>query len=64
MSPKGLSQVTPSSQQEAREGADATVTRRPYKSPELRHLGSVRELTLGSTMGIFADGGTTMRTMP
>lgn len=25
--------------------------RRPYRTPELRHLGSVRELTLGSTMG-------------
>jgi hypothetical protein len=35
--------------------------RRPYKAPKLRKLGSVRELTLGSTMGGRQDGGTTMK---
>ena len=34
-------------------------SRRPYKAPQLRHLGSVRELTLGAT-GSAADGGFTM----
>lgn len=34
-------------------------SRLPYKAPELRHLGSVRELTLGAT-GSAADGGFTM----
>jgi len=29
--------------------------RRPYRAPVLRHLGSVRELTLGSPMGIITD---------
>lgn len=30
---------------------DSTHERRPYQPPRLRHLGSVRELTLGTTMG-------------
>ena len=33
-------------------------SRRPYKRPELRRLGSVRELTLGSA-GNAADGAGT-----
>ena len=32
-------------------------SKRPYSAPRLRHIGSVRELTLGSTMGGFGDGG-------
>ncbi|MBX3199921.1 MAG: lasso RiPP family leader peptide-containing protein [Labilithrix sp.] len=32
--------------------------RRPYRAPQLRKLGSVRELTLGGTMGITEGGGT------
>lgn len=39
----------------------AHVSRRAYSAPRLRHLGSVRELTLGATSGIFADGGATRR---
>ena len=34
-------------------------SRLPYKTPQLRHLGSVRELTLGAT-GSSADAGFTM----
>lgn len=30
--------------------------RRPYTPPQLRKLGSVRDLTLGSAVGIFMDG--------
>lgn len=30
-------------------------SKRPYKTPRLRRLGSVRELTLGTTMGAFVD---------
>jgi hypothetical protein len=36
------------------------VAKRPYETPRLRHLGSVRELTLGHTMGTFGDGGSGM----
>lgn len=32
--------------------------RRPYSAPRLRHLGSVRELTLGGTAGMAEGGGT------
>lgn len=35
-----------------------TTAKRPYKKPVLQRLGSVRELTMGQTMGIWADGGT------
>ncbi len=35
----------------------APVAKRPYRAPQLRHLGSVRELTLGATMGAFGDSG-------
>lgn len=38
----------------SQEIAHAT-SKRPYKAPRLRHLGSVRELTLGGTMGAFVD---------
>jgi hypothetical protein len=31
--------------------------RRPYRPPTLRYLGSVRELTLGTTRGRKGDGG-------
>lgn len=34
--------------------------RRVYRAPELRHLGSVRELTLGGT-GPLAEGGGTRK---
>lgn len=36
--------------------------RRAYHGPTLRHLGSVRELTLGAT-GFLADAGATKRQM-
>jgi hypothetical protein len=41
-------------------GVDATGAppRRPYRAPRLRHLGSVRELTLGASKGPAEDGGT------
>jgi hypothetical protein len=29
--------------------------RKPYQPPQLRHLGSVRELTLGTSRGAFAE---------
>lgn len=35
---------------------DSEAPRRPYKAPRLRQLGSVRELTLGGTMGGRMDG--------
>ena len=38
--------------------SEASPARLPYKAPRLRHLGSVRELTLGAT-GSAADGGAT-----
>ena len=37
--------------------------RRPYHAPKLRHLGSVRELTLGSTAGMPEGGATFMPAM-
>lgn len=37
-----------------------SAPRRPYHSPKLRHLGSVRELTLGATAGMIEGGGTFM----
>lgn len=38
--------------------AAETTARRPYRAPQLRQLGSVRELTLGATMGaIDLSGG-------
>jgi hypothetical protein len=33
--------------------------RRPYKAPHVRHLGSVRELTLGRSDGGCNDGSST-----
>lgn len=36
----------------------AAPPRRPYRAPRLRHLGSVRELTLGASKGPAEDGGT------
>lgn len=43
------------------EGAErAADKRQAYREPQLRRLGSVRELTLGAT-GFLADGGTTRR---
>lgn len=33
-------------------------TRRPYKAPHLKHLGSVRELTLGKTGDNSEGAGT------
>lgn len=38
--------------------ASASPARAPYRAPKLRHLGSVRELTLGGTMGKSEGGGT------
>lgn len=46
--------VTTSAQTRADAGA-----RKPYSRPRLRQLGSVRELTLGST-GPAGDGGPTL----
>ena len=42
------------------EPSDAVIGRRPYQSPSLRRLGSVRELTLGSK-GSTGDGGFTKK---
>ena len=40
--------------------ATSTVgqARRAYRAPRLRHLGSVRELTLGGSKGQFEGAGT------
>ena len=35
--------------------------RRAYRAPTLKYLGSVRELTLGTTQGRRPDGGITFR---
>jgi hypothetical protein len=40
------------------EKSSGAPERRPYTTPRLRHLGSVRELTLGGTMGASEGGGT------
>ncbi len=42
----------------AHEGGEHAVPRRPYHAPQLRRLGSVRELTLGATQGMSEGGGT------
>lgn len=36
--------------------------RRPYRAPQLRQLGSVRELTLGGTKGNPEGGGGLIKT--
>ncbi len=41
--------------------SETTPAKKPYTAPKLRHLGSVRELTLGSSGGDF-DGGITTKT--
>lgn len=51
MSPKGTQQNLTNSQEPARDG------KKPYSAPRLRHLGSVRELTLGATPGKGEVGG-------
>lgn len=54
--------TTESQLEDAPTAADATPAksgRLPYTAPQLRHLGSVRELTLGAT-GSSADAGFTM----
>jgi hypothetical protein len=51
MSPKGTQQNLTTSPEPTREG------KKPYASPRLRHLGSVRELTLGTTPGKGEVGG-------
>jgi hypothetical protein len=43
--------------------AEAAV-RRPYRAPRLRLLGSVRELTLGATVGPTEGGGTKVKPHP
>lgn len=53
--------MTPKEQPEyATVGEGASASRRPYRAPHLRKLGSVRELTLGATMGSAEGGGTLM----
>lgn len=39
-------------------GATASGARLPYRAPQLRHLGSVRELTLGGTPQAAEGAGT------
>lgn len=46
----------------ASEVADEPRSRRPYRRPHLRRLGSVRDLTLGSAAGM-AEGAGTFRGM-
>lgn len=36
----------------------ARTAKRAWRTPQLRHLGSIRELTLGATMGKAEGGGT------
>lgn len=40
---------------ESPEPRPAATERAPYRRPVLRHLGSVRELALGSPMGVLSD---------
>jgi hypothetical protein len=51
--PKEAAEVLDPTEEERRptEEARPTEERKAYRRPQLRHLGSVRELTLGSTMG-------------
>lgn len=37
----------------------STPAKKPYVTPKLRHLGSVRQLTLGSPVGLLHDAGAT-----
>lgn len=38
------------------EDAKVGIARRPYTPPQIRRLGSVRDLTLGSPIGGYQDG--------
>ena len=38
--------------------AERERTRRPYRAPQLRKLGSVRDLTHGSAVGMIEGAGT------
>lgn len=40
---------------EKKEGASTLIAKKPYHAPKLRHLGSVRTLTLGSAGGDRLD---------
>lgn len=59
MSPKG----TQSNDTNTREPAAEASGKKPYAAPRLRHLGSVRELTLGPTAGKGEVGGFRAMTM-
>jgi hypothetical protein len=37
---------------------EVTTAKKPYAAPQLKHLGSVRELTLGNSPGNVELGGT------
>lgn len=47
MNPKDSAASTQA--QSSSEASGSTEPRRPYRTPALRHLGSVRELTLGAS---------------
>jgi hypothetical protein len=47
----------------AEKPAQEATERKPYAAPRLRHLGSVRELTLGTTPGKGEIGGFRVMTM-
>lgn len=41
----------------------ARPARRPYRAPKVRHLGCVRDLTLGASSGVAEGAGTFIRPM-
>ncbi len=55
--------LTPLPTREEGHVAAESAPRRTYVAPRLKRLGSVRDLTLGSPLGKFADGGLARKTM-
>ena len=45
----------------AADGRSSPTGRRPYRAPQLKYLGSVRDLTLGKTSGRKFDTSATKR---
>lgn len=52
----------PKAESKSPTATETAAPRRPYRAPRLRQLGSVRELTLGATMGFSEGGGTFVKT--
>jgi hypothetical protein len=54
--------TTPSSGQPSEQAHRSSGERKPYRAPQVQRLGSVRDLTLGSTTGIPDGIGATRHT--